>query len=258
MKTQGFITLIILLISVSSIQGQNKHYDYLNRVPGNKPHILYISGDDTHGSLEVAAVLRKFLEVRHNYFMTYTEDYSILTRSLDKYDVILMNNIPPKMTPEEIQGLSKAISNGKPFLGMHAISASYKMPEKQKAIILDIIGAQFNSHPAIYEFEVNVKELNTPITNNLSDFTIYDEMYFFTKINSDVNVLISADYKKNDISTEDWEKTFGKSKSTPIAWTRNYGKAKVFYTSLGHSLGAVTNRHFQQLILNALTWLLEE
>ena len=40
--------------------------------------------------------------------------------------------------------------------------------------------------------------------------------------------------------------------NTPLTWTRQYGKGKVFYISIGHSVGAVTNRYYQQLILQGL------
>ncbi|MDN5214935.1 ThuA domain-containing protein [Fulvivirgaceae bacterium BMA12] len=248
----------IFFCSICTAYSQNRHYDYRNRVPGDKPHILYISGDDTHGSLEVAVILRKFLEVRHEYFITYTEDYSVLTRPLDKYDLILMNNIPPKMSSDEIEGLKSAVSNGKPFLGLHAISATYKMDDAQKSEILDIVGGQFKTHPPIYEFEVNIEQTDNTIVQYIPDFKVYDEMYFFSKLKDDINVLMTATYKENDFSKEDWDKRFGESKSTPIAWTTNYGKGKVFYTSLGHGIGVATNRYFQQLVLNGLSWLLEK
>ncbi|MDN5202239.1 ThuA domain-containing protein [Fulvivirgaceae bacterium BMA10] len=248
-------TFCLVAIFCDITNAQNRYYDYRNRVPGDKTHILYISGDDTHGSLEVAAVLRKFLEVRHNYFMTYTEDYSVLTRSLEKFDVILMNNIPPKLTEEEMLGLTKAIEEGKPFLGIHAISATYKMDQPQKKLIFDIIGAEFIRHPPIHEFKVNITQPDTDITMNLPDFDIYDEMYFFKSIKPDINILMTSTYEGDDVSGQDWENNFGKSKSTPVTWTRKYGKGKVFYTSLGHSIGAVTNRYFQQVILNGLLWL---
>jgi type 1 glutamine amidotransferase len=68
-------------------------------------------------------------------------------------------------------------------------------------------------------------------------------MYFYFKQLEDSKVLIEAEHE---------------GVKTPIAWTKNYGKGKVFYTSLGHSMGAVTNRNFQQLVLNALIWLVED
>lgn len=67
-----FYLLLTALFMTATAIAQNRHYDYRGRVPGNKQHILYLSGDSVHGSLEVAAVLRKFLEVRYDYFITYT------------------------------------------------------------------------------------------------------------------------------------------------------------------------------------------
>ena len=253
-----YVIFVALFICAKAI-AQNRYYDYSNRVPGGKTHILYLSGDGTHGSLEVAAILRKFLEVRHDYFITYTEDYSILSRSLEKYDIILINNIPPHLTEEELNGFSKAIKEGKPFLGLHAASAFYNLNEQGKEVFFDIIGAEFITHPPIHDFEVNIKQPNTLITKNLPDFNIYDEMYFFKNQKPDNDILMSATYKRGVIGfNKNWEeKRTEIAGNTPLTWTRQYGKGKVFYTSLGHSVGAVSNRYYQQLILQGLKWLLE-
>ena len=105
-----------LLVTVV-IQSQNRFYDYRDRDPEGKVHILDMGGGSYHDYLSVAEVLRKFLEVRHEYYITYSEDYSIFSRSLDKYDVILMSGMPRNLETAELEGFLKAVHNGKSFIG---------------------------------------------------------------------------------------------------------------------------------------------
>ena len=41
----------------------------------------------------------------------------------------------------------------------------------------------------------------------------------------------------------------------PLAWYRDYGKGRVFYTALGHPDETWLDERFQTLLLNALRWL---
>ncbi|WP_136466454.1 ThuA domain-containing protein [Flagellimonas onchidii] len=239
-------TLIIGLILVSSnaLFAQNRYYDFRERTPENKVHILYLGGGSWHDLLGVADILRRFLEIRHEYHTTYTEDLGVLARSLDVYDVILINGMPDKMSEAQLKGLEEAVKNGKPLLGLHAATAALQQDtEEDRNRYNTILGANFTSHPPIHTFPVKVAQADHAITKNIGNFEIYDEMYFYNTDIAGNNVLIEAEHE---------------DKTTPIAWTRQYGKGKVFYTSLGHGVGAATNKHFQQLILNGLLWLLEE
>jgi type 1 glutamine amidotransferase len=47
-----------------------------------------------------------------------------------------------------------------------------------------------------------------------------------------------------------------KSGSYPIAWCKNYGQGKVFYTSLGHREDVWENKAYQAHVLGAIRWVL--
>lgn len=237
--TRNSIVFGILFMMAMSFQAQNRYYDYKVRNPEGKIHILYMAGGSWHDHLGVAAILRRFLEVRHEYHITYSEDLDVFTRPLDAYDVIIMNGMPPNFSDAQMDGFKQAVAQGKPVLGLHSATAALNKDPNPEHLptYTQIIGAHFVKHPAIHTFPVTIKEQNHPITKNIGPFEIYDEMYFYDKQAEGSTVLIEAS---------------NKGETTPIAWTRNYGKGKVFYTSLGHSMGAATNRYFQQLVLNAL------
>lgn len=232
----------ILFMMALSFQAQNHDYDYKNRNPEGKIHILYVAGGSWHDHLGVASILRRFLELKHGYYITYSEDFGVFTRPLDAYDVIIMNGMPTHFSDEQTEGFKQAIAQGKPLLGLHSATAALKKDTEHLPTYTEIIGALFKTHPAIHTFPVVIKERNHPITKNIEDFEIYDEMYFYEKEAEGSTVLIEAAHE---------------GEKTPIAWTRNYGKGKVFYISLGHGEEAASNVSFQQLVLNALIWLVD-
>jgi len=244
MESFGKYWLVICLCIIGScVSGQvNKDYNYRYRSPEGKTHILYVAGGSYHDYLAVASVLRRFLEIRHNYHVTYTEDYSVFTRSLNDYDVILMSGMPEELENDALDGFLNAVHKGKPVLGIHAATAAFSQDSIQQKKYDEVFGAHFDGHPPIYRFPVEIKEQSHAIVQNIAPFEIYDEMYFFKNVDDGSIVLMEAENEERG--------------RTATAWTRKYGDGKVFYTSLGHGVGAATNRYFQQLILNALDWLM--
>ena len=235
-----FFSFFMVIVAA---QSQNRYYDYKDRNPEGKVHILYMGGGSYHDYLSVAEVLRKFLEVRHEYHITYSEDYSVFTRPLDKYDVILLAGMPKKLEKEELTGFLTAVKEGKSVIGLHAATAALSK-DKQRIEYTKVIGAQFAGHPPIYRFPVEIKEDNHPITKNIGPFDIYDEMYFFKNMQEGTTVLLEAEHEERG--------------RTAIAWVREYGKGKIFYTTFGHAAQSAGNRYFQQLLLNALEWMTED
>ena len=91
---------IVLFILISSIGftafAQTKQFDpfvsvYKMRKPEGRKKVLYIGGGDYHDDLRKAAILRKLLEVDHNYYVTYTEDYDVFLKNINNYDLLLIN-----------------------------------------------------------------------------------------------------------------------------------------------------------------------
>jgi type 1 glutamine amidotransferase len=78
-----------------------------------------------------------------------------------------------------------------------------------------------------------------------SPLRIFDEIYEFrSNPRSRVNVLFSLDRHPDD-----GHAAAGQPGDFPLAWYRDYGRGRVFYTALGQ---------YQQHLLGALQWALGE
>ena len=248
MNSQLFKGIVFLLCFCCNISfSQHVHFDdcqsvYKKRYVGERTHILYIGGGDYHDDLRKAAELRKFLEIENDYFVTYTEDYNVFENRLENYDLILLNTKLNRLTDPQYYGLLKAVKNGMPLLAIHGASASFRntslveRPEYYK-----MIGAKFDYHPKIHKFKLHLFKDNGLLDATFANFSVIDELYYYSQFENDNKVLLYATYL---------------DESSPMAWVRNYGKGRVFYTALGHSPAVSADPNFQNLVLFAVKWCL--
>ena len=68
-------------------------------------------------------------------------------------------------------------------------------------------------------------------------------------------MLLSLDTSSVNLAAEGVARADG---DFPLAWRRNYGQGRVFYTALGHPDETWLDPRFQNILLNALRWLIEQ
>jgi type 1 glutamine amidotransferase len=51
------------------------------------------------------------------------------------------------------------------------------------------------------------------------------------------------------------EKRYMPKGTFPLAWTKNYGRGRVFVTLLGHDGKSHSSHQFQRMILNGIDWI---
>ena len=92
-----------------------------------------------------------------------------------------------------------------------------------------MIGGQWVAHPGnIIDYTVNITDHDDPITAGLSDFQMHSEQYYLHTDPS--NQVLATTTFAGDQEGIDWIKDV----QMPVVWKRMYGKARVFYSSLGH------------------------
>ncbi|MDP8245105.1 MAG: DUF1080 domain-containing protein [Candidatus Hinthialibacter antarcticus] len=166
-----------------------------------------------------------------------------------KYDVAVLYDMWPKITDAQKEGYLEFLRAGKGIVATHHCAASY--PEWTGFV--DLIGGMYvlqpiKRHgktlaPSAYKHEVHVPvkiaDKNHPITQGLSDFTIFDETYKDVYVHPDSHVLLTTD-----------EPT-----STPqLAWAIDHAPGRAAYIQLGHDKHAFQNESYRRLISNAIAW----
>jgi type 1 glutamine amidotransferase len=140
------------------------------------------------------------------------------------------------------------VRSGKGFGGCHsAADTFYKWKEYG-----ELIGAYFAGHPPGYQkIRVIVEDTKHPATKHLGEsFAIEDEIYQYKEPYSrkSLNVLMRID-------PESHKNVWRKDGDNPLAWTREYGKGRVFYTALGHAEHVWRDQRYQDHVLGGLRFI---
>ena len=137
------------------------------------------------------------------------------------------------------------IGEGHAFVGIHAATDTFPgFPG-----YLDMIGGQFKHHGPADErrgFRARRRPTRRPATCP-SPFTVFDEIYQFQRYDpAKVHVLLAM--AKHPETREDGE--------FPLAWTREQGKGRVFYTALGHREDVLQAGWYKWHLLGGIRWAL--
>ena len=200
------------------------------------------------GGFEVTTVEGYKQDAKQLDFSFFTPEY------LNQFDgVMMMTNGNLPMSDAQKKALVDFVKGGKALIGAHCASLTfYNYPD-----FGEMLGGYFNRNlPPGTIAVLKVEDPKHPSTKMLGgSWPLVDEFYLFgtapwdaarpdenidvlfkNKIpmgfsRSNVHVLLSLDTERMDLSKQPHLKRGG---DYPQAWTREVGKGRTFYTSLGH------------------------
>lgn len=209
-------------------------------------NVLVLSGSN-HRFNESADVIYRFLKDADDLNVALEEDKDILhSDKMDTFDVLVFGTgfrrsekpkdratkRVPDLTPEQEDGLFEFVSGGKGLVGIHG--TAWWIGGRA----VDLIGGHANWHPPGLTFTVNIEDSNHRIMQGVDDFEVEDEIYM-SAWDPDIHVLATAEWA---------------DKQHPMAWVKNYGDGRVFYTTLGHSPNTFERPAMQQVITQGVRW----
>jgi type 1 glutamine amidotransferase len=187
------------------------------------------------------------LGFEHGFAVEASEGRHAFRRGrLGRYDALVFLSTSGAVLDEQgREALMEYMDGGGGWLGVHCAAATeYDWP-----YFGDLVGAWFDRHPPVQPAVVTVEDADHPATAHLgSTWAWTDEWYAFRRNpRSDVRVLLSVDESGYTGGTM--------GADHPIAWCREFGGGRSFYTALGHGREAYQEESFQRHLLGALTWL---
>jgi uncharacterized protein len=158
----------------------------------------------------------------------------VLSHSLDSYrDRELMGELSlvvPVWTMgtierEQEQGLLEAVKAGVGIAGWHGgMGDSFRSNTEYQFMV----GGQWVAHPdGIIDYAVKIVDRADPITRGLDDFGMRSEQYYL-HVDPGNQVLATTTFEGRQSAP--WVN----GTVMPVVWKRQWGKGKVFYSSLGH------------------------
>jgi hypothetical protein len=177
--------------------------------------------------------------------------------NLDWADAVVFVNTTGnwKLDDEQKQALLSYVhDDGKGLVLAHAaLDANYDWPEWA-----EMVGGWFQAHPwGTFDAPVIVEDPTFPAMRHFPQrLFIYDEMYSPKNWSRDnVNVLMRLDETKLNYTNPQYGAAATRpDKDQAIAWSKAYGKGRVFWSSLGHTNEAWENADVQKMYLEAVKW----
>lgn len=177
-----------------------------------------------------------------------------LARNLSYFDAIFFFGVREiDLTPAQRADLLAFVhDDGKGFVATHAgATAFFSWPE-----FGEMLGGRFDEHPwGIVDANVIVEDRTSPISAHLpASFVVRDEHYQLKDFSRDrLRVLARLDAGSVNLAAP---LVHRKDADFPVAWTKRYGKGRVFYSTLGHARELWDAPWLQKMYFEALKWAL--
>jgi type 1 glutamine amidotransferase len=172
-----------------------------------------------------------------------TESYTNKTL-MDSIDLIIQHITMSEIKWKESLALQKAVQRGVGLAGCHGgIGDAFRNDTEFQYMV----GGQFVKHPGgQVNYTVTLSDKPHPITQGINDFTLYSEQYYM-HVDPNLNILASTQFTG---AHDSWIE----GAVVPVAWTKQYGKGRVFYCSLGHSADVFEIEEAWDLITRGVAW----
>lgn len=184
--------------------------------------------------------------------IVHTEDLSLLNaenlRNFDAVYFFTSGELP--LSDQQKAGLLDFVRQGKGFGGSHsATDCLYSWPDYG-----DLIGGYFDGHPWAQEAAVDVEDPQSPLVAHMApSFRFTEEFYQFRAFSRDnVRVLLTLDTRSVDTNAPGINRSDG---DFALAWIRNYGKGRVFYSAFGHFPESFQKEPMRTMLLQGLLWI---
>jgi type 1 glutamine amidotransferase len=164
---------------------------------------------------------------------------------MQRLDLIVPIWTMSTITPEQEKGLLNAIQSGVGIAGWHGgMADSFRNCVDYQWMV----GGQWVQHPGnIIDYQVNITS-DDPIVAGLSDFWMHSEQYYM-HVDPSNTVLATTTF-----SGEYGDAPWIKGVVMPVVWKRQFGKGRVFYSSLGHVLKDFDVPEAREIMLRGMAW----
>ena len=221
-----------------------------------KSRVLYVTtaAGFAHSSRPLSREVVEKIGIDSGEFVATTTDSTelITPEGLKNFDLVLfyttgdLKKFP--LTEENRNALIEWVKAGNSFAGVHSATDTYKDWQPY----WEMIGGSFAGHPWHEDVQIDVEDPSHPAALPIpKGWVIKDEIYQFRNYSRNrLHIILSMNTKSEK------GKSGRKDRDVPIAWCREFGKGRVFYTSLGHREDVWTNPIFQAHLLGGLGWAL--
>ncbi len=226
--------------------------------PPPKPlRALLVLGGCCHDYTRQMDILKKGLEARAHVQVEFVFNPDTSTKARYEvyekpdwakgYDVIIHDECSADVKElDYVQGILAAHKAGVPAVTLHCAMHSFRTGTEDW---FKFLGLQSASHGPQLPIQLKNIAAGHPIMKGWSDWTtINEELYNNLKVFETATPLISGKQvvKQKDGTEKDVEYI--------VAWVNQYGKTRVFNTTVGHNNDTVADARYLDLVTRGLLW----
>ncbi len=245
MKFRLSITILLLLTLFFDNISLIAQSEELSR----KSVLLVYGGWEGHNPKEFKDLFFPWLTSQgFNVTVSNTLDIYADKVKMKQYDLIIQSWTMGTLTKEQESGLIEAVKNGTGLAGCHGgLGDSFR----SNTNYLFMVGGQFAAHPGgKIRYMINIVKHNDPITKGLNDFEVTSEQYYML-VDPGIEVLATTTFNGEHA---EWVKGV----KMPVVWKKRFGKGKVFYSSIGHSISEFDIPEVMEIMKRGILWAMKD
>lgn len=199
-----------------------------------------------HDSIDEGIAAIQQLGAANDFNVTATEDPAAFTdANLATYEaVVFLNTTGDVLNAAQQASFERFIAGRRGYVGIHSAADT----EYDWSWYGGLVGAYFQSHPAIQQATIKVADLAHPATAMLPQRWVRTDEWYDFRANprGDVHVLATVDETTYSGGSMGFDH--------PIAWCQEYAGGRSFYTGLGHTAASYAEPLFRQHLLGGIRY----
>lgn len=216
----------------------------------SKKALIVWGGWDGHTPRQSAELFAKELtDAGYDVTVRDTLDAYTQADAMPGYDVIVPIWTMGQISNEQWKGLSDAVKNGAGVAGFHGgIIDSFRNNTEYQWMT----GGQWVAHPGncIPRYRVQIRDTGHPITRGLSDFDLVDTEQYYVHTDPGNHVLTTTTFSGEHGDTT----LYSGGTVMPYAWTKHWGKGKVFVACWGHTFKDFDVPEAREIVKRGIVW----
>lgn len=233
-------------------------------------HIVFVTGDDEYRSEITMPMIAGLVEkagyrtsVAYARPRPQTENNIVGLEALRDADLMVIFTRFRALPDDQLRFILDYAASGKPIVGLRTSTHAFNYPKDSPHVALndsfgtDLFGQKWITHHGHRSStDVTVREAGQahPILRGVGPFHARSWLYHVAPLAGEGNTILldgrSVDSEKKPELLEKFPP------NQPVAWTREYKGARVFFTTLGHPAD-FEQESMRRLLVNAIFWTLD-
>jgi len=235
----------------------------------SRPHVVFVTGDDEYRSEITMPMIAAILEKSHHFRTSVaravprpqTKDNIEGLEALETADVMVMFTRFRALPDAQLQRILKYVESGRPIVGLRTSTHAFLYPDDSPHQALndgfghDVFGQKWithHGHQSSTDVAIDAGSRDHPILRGVTPFHAASWLYHVMPLAGGPNTIL---LNGTSVNSSHLQRLAEYPLTQPVAWTRQYKSARVFFTTLGHpaDFDAVPMR---RLLVNAIYWAL--